>query len=165
MSPHLRLERIYFFVYIWKTEFKRYHFECLTPTFKNGRTFVMIWENFVGNQKSNLVFMPPCRRTATDFIETVYDIELLNFMSKISGGVLIEDGAHVHHSNAINEWRKLRLIEKLVWPVNSPDLNPIKNVWTILKDVVQHHRTRPKTVNDMKQALQEEWENISIPSL
>jgi transposase len=103
-----------------------------------------------------LVFIPRGRRTATDFVEILYDVELLNFMRKITRGVLMEDDAPMHHLNATNEWQKLKLIEKLVWLPNSPDLNPIENVWAILKDVVQHRGTHPKTINDMKQVLQEE---------
>jgi hypothetical protein len=113
----------------------------------------MIWRAFAGNQKSNLVFMPPGRRTTNDFVEIVYDVELFNFMSKFFGAVLMEDGAPVHHSNATNEWRKFKLIEKLVWPVNSPNLKPIENVWAILKDAMQHRCICPKNVNDLKQVL------------
>jgi hypothetical protein len=36
-------------VYVWRTEFERHHSECLAPTFKSGRTFVMIWGTFAGN--------------------------------------------------------------------------------------------------------------------
>jgi hypothetical protein len=48
-------------------------------------------------------------------------------MGKILYGILMEDGASVHRNRAPKEWRKLRLIEKLDWPANSPDLNPLKN--------------------------------------
>jgi hypothetical protein len=69
----------------------------------------------------------------------------------------MEDGAPVHHSRAPEEWRKLHLIEKFDWLANSPYLNPIENVWKLLKDVVQHGQTCPKNLEELKMTLQREW--------
>jgi transposase len=55
----------------------------------------------------------------------------------------MDDGALVHRSKVAKDWRENHNIEKNEWPVQSPDLNPIKNVWKLLKNVVQKRR-RPK---------------------
>jgi hypothetical protein len=60
----------------------------------------------------------------------------------------MEDGAPVYCSKASKEWRKLCLIEKLDWLANSLDLNPLENVWKLLKDAVQHVQTCPKNLDD-----------------
>ena len=39
-------------------------------------------------------------------------------------------------------------IEKLEWPPNSPDLNPIENLWRVLKDAVQK-KHKPKNEAEM----------------
>lgn len=152
-------------VLVWRTAYERYSDECLVPTFKSGRTSVMIWGAFAGTKKSKLVFMPKDRRTAKDFVDIVYEGELLGFMSGVSGGLLMEDGAPVHRANAPKIWRDLHLMEKLDWPANSPDLNPIENVWAILKNAIQKHSGRPSGMEEMKAALEEEWENIAEESL
>jgi hypothetical protein len=59
-------------------------------------------------------------------------------MGKVSCGILMEDAALVYCSKASKEWRKLCLIEKLDWPINSLNLNPLENVWKLLKDAVQY---------------------------
>lgn len=41
------------------------------------------------------------------------------------------------------------------WPANSPDLNPIENVWRI-----HHTLPRPKKVADLKAAIIREWNEI-----
>jgi hypothetical protein len=65
------------------------------------------------------------RHKGTDFVELVYNSQLLQFMGKVSCGILMEDGALVYCSKASKEWRKLCLIEKHDWPANSLDLNPL----------------------------------------
>jgi hypothetical protein len=40
--------------------------------------------------------MPRKRHKAIDFVELVYDSQLLQFMDKVSCGILMEDGALVH---------------------------------------------------------------------
>jgi hypothetical protein len=47
------------------------------------------------------------------FVELLYDSQLLQFMNKVSCGILMEDGAPMHRNRAPEEWRKLRLKEKL----------------------------------------------------
>lgn len=152
-------------VLVWRTAEEKYSGTCLTPSFKSGRTSVMIWGGFAHKKKSKLVIMPPRRRTAADFVELVYDAALLDILGEVSGGILMEDGAPVHRSNAPKEWRALRLIEKLNWPANSPDLNPIENVWKLMKDALQRRPTIPRNVEEMQKALLEEWERIDEEKL
>ena len=46
----------------------------------------------------------------------------------------------------------------LSWPANSPDLNPIENVWHMLKRAVESRN--PTNINDLKQYSLEEWAKI-----
>jgi hypothetical protein len=100
-------------VHVWKTAYERYSSSCVVPTFKSERTSLMIWGGFAREYRLELVFIPRNRHKATNFVELVYDSQLLQFMGKISCGILMEDGAPVHCSRAPEEWKKLRLIEKL----------------------------------------------------
>ena len=60
-------------VTVWRRPNERYFSDCLAPSFKSGRTSVMIWGAFSGYQKCLLIVMPPHRRTASDFINIVYE--------------------------------------------------------------------------------------------
>jgi transposase len=44
------------------------------------------------------------------------------------------------------------------WPANSPDLNPIKLLWAILKAIVA--KLGPKTVDELKTVLAHAWDWI-----
>ncbi|OCK73358.1 hypothetical protein K432DRAFT_265654, partial [Lepidopterella palustris CBS 459.81] len=43
------------------------------------------------------------------------------------------------------------------------DLNPIKDVWKKLKDVV--YRRQPRTLQEIRQVLREEWEALDFSDI
>ena len=60
----------------------------------------------------------------------------------------MEDGAPMHRDKVAKAWRENHNLQKIEWPAQLPNLNPIENVWKLLKDVV-HKRRRPKNQEDM----------------
>ena len=54
-------------------------------------------------------------------------------------------------------------VQNLVYPAQSPNLNPIKGIWAIIKQ-----RLRQRVFNseeEIKEALQEEWDRITIEEI
>ena len=77
----------------------------------------------------------------------------------------MEDGAPVHRSKICEEQRQTRLLEKPNWLANSHDLNPIENLWKILKDIVQHSNACPRNIDALKVVLEKEWKSMSDTKL
>ena len=46
------------------------------------------------------------------------------------------------------------------WPAKSPDLNPIEHLWDNLDQRIRRRRIPPSNINDLTQALIQEWNNI-----
>ncbi|CEG70231.1 hypothetical protein RMATCC62417_06167 [Rhizopus microsporus] len=76
---------------VWRKALEKYNKECLEPTFKSDRTFVMVWGAIAGGKKSKLVFMKKGMRTSADFINQVYEPVLLDFYKGLDSPVLMED--------------------------------------------------------------------------
>ena len=82
---------------------------------------------------------------------TILERELLPERSK---AIFQQDGAPAHTSKRSQEWLKSNMPgfwTKDIWPPNSPDLNPIENLWAILKSKlgqwnVNQHKYARKTV-------------------
>ena len=55
-------------------------------------------------------------------------------------------------------------MKKLVWPPNSAHLNPIENLWKIVKDLLRHHNM-PKSKLEMIQLIQKVWDKVSLEQL
>ena len=123
----------------------------------------MIWGGFTTTHKLDFIAILFGQRTAIDFVEIAYNGVLgpfLDAQEDASRLVLMEDGAPLHKSKVAANWRETHRIEKIVWPPNSPDLNPIENMWKLLKDALQKKR-RPKNKEQMWVAVEVEW--MAIP--
>lgn len=52
---------------------------------------------------------------------------------------------------------RMRVLE---WPSNSPDLNPIENLWHYLKDKLEKYESRPTSLDNLWERIKKEWEAI-----
>ena len=127
----------------------------------------MIWGAFTGYEECPIVVMPSDKRTSADFVDVVYEGRLSGFFyihDDPQSLFLMEDGALMHRSNLPKQWREAHTIRKITWLANSPDLNPIENVWMILKDFVQKE-TRLNNKDKLIKSIERAWEAISMETL
>lgn len=154
---------------VWRHTGERFNTECLTPTFKSGRKSVMVWGCFAGGIKGPLIFCDENKEGNEKINSNTY-IRILSShlypfqhtVCELTGrdAIFQQDNAPIHTAKITKNWLKKNKIMIIDWPANSPDLNPIENIWKQLKDNIQSRKAFPRTVSELKVALSEEWENL-----
>ncbi len=70
-----------------------------------------------------------------------------------------QDLAPAHSAKATSTWFKDHGIPVLNWPANSPDLNPIENLWGIVKRKMPY--ARPNNAEELKATIRATWALIT----
>jgi transposase len=141
--------------------------QYLQPTFKSGRTKVNVWGCIDYTNKGKLVILPP----KTNMNSELYCNTILNdhghpmyqkVMEKRGDAIWQDDGAKYHTSKMVKEWQKSMLMTRMWWPAQSPDLNPIENIWHIIKIAICKRRHRIESADELAEIILKEWEEMDI---
>ncbi|GFT64270.1 retrovirus-related Pol polyprotein from transposon TNT 1-94 [Trichonephila clavipes] len=71
-----------------------------------------------------------------------------------------DDNDRPHRAHLVENMLEAETIQRMEWPVCSPDLNPIEHVWDMLGRRIAARPRPPATVRDLEIALLEEWNSI-----
>jgi transposase len=74
-----------------------------------------------------------------------------------------QDNDPNHRSRVAKDFMNKRVPELLDWPSNSPDVNPIENLWSIMKRRVE--KRKPSNLDELNRFLHEEWKKIDMSTL
>ena len=138
----------------------------LKPTFKSGRSSVGIWGAIVLGLKGPVHFLEKEGRMNSDiYINQVLEGLGLPFYHQCNQekGTMIwmDDGAAYHTSKKTAAYCRRVGLFRMDWPAQSPDLNPIENLWRVIKIRVSAQRHRIHSLESMKEVIKEEWEKLT----
>ena len=120
----------------------------------------MVWGCFCNNRIGPLVLVEGTLNSDR-YIELLEE-HLLPFLNNlnIENCIFQDDNASCHASKKTKSWKESNLNENFPWPAQSPDLNPIENLWDFLEKRIRKHRPRPTNKSDFFALLKSEWDKI-----
>lgn len=120
---------------------------------------LMVWACFSYHGVGDLVFLPRNENmNQNNYLELLCDF-LPGSFEICNAATFMQDGAPCHRAKSVLAWLHDCQIDFLEdWPPNSPDLNPIENIWSIMKRRVQ--RRDISDVTKLQAAIREEWQNL-----
>lgn len=74
--------------------------------------------------------------------------------------VFMQDNAPCHKSRLVTRFLAEQRVRTLDWPPQSPDLNPIENLWSVIKRRRQAKYGLPTSREELIQQVFDIWENI-----
>lgn len=147
--------------YVWRKPNTAHHSQHTIPTVKHGGGSIMLWGCFSSAGTGKLVRVDGKMDGAK--YRTILEENLLESAKDLRMGrrfTFQQDNDPKHKARATMEWFKTKQIPVLEWPSQSPDLNPIENLWQDLKTAV--HKRSPSNLAELELFCKEEWAKIPV---
>ena len=145
---------------VWGRPGERFSEECVQEIDRFGGGSIMVWAGIMYNNRTDLVIVPQ-RLNAVRYIQDVLQDHVVPAAIGVGPGFLfVHDNARAHSAAVTRDFLRGDDIEVMEWPAISPDLNPIENLWDLLDRKVRNRQHAPQTLQELGDALKEEWENI-----
>ena len=151
---------------VWRLQNERYKNRCLITSVKHDKK-INVWGAFSAQGLGILhrIHGIMDKFVFNNILETcaLPSIHML-FGDENPPNYIFQQDNDPKHTAIINrEWIEDNNVPTFEWPANSPDLNPIENLWSILdRDLMS--RT-PNNEEELFDVLQEAWKRIPIQTL
>uniref|UniRef100_A0A8C5N0N9 Transposase n=1 Tax=Leptobrachium leishanense TaxID=445787 RepID=A0A8C5N0N9_9ANUR len=147
--------------YVWRRKNKAYEEKNTLPTVTHGGRSIMLWGCFASAGTGKLQRVQGTMNSLQ--YQKILDDNVMQSVTNLRLGrrwTFQQDNDPKHTSKSTRAWLQIKGWNILEWPSQSPDLNPIENLWWDLKKAVAVRK--PKNVTELEAFAHDEWAKIPV---
>ncbi|GFT85260.1 transposable element Tc3 transposase [Trichonephila clavipes] len=145
---------------LWRVPGTRYHQENTIERHRYGGAGWLVWGGIILGSRTDHHVQSV---TMTGHIDRDVILEQHVRLLRATMGaefLFMDDNAHPHRANIVDECLQSEDIPRMDWPAYSPDLNPIEHVWDMLGRRIEARQPPPTCLPELRRPFLDEWCNI-----
>ncbi|GFY21728.1 transposable element Tcb2 transposase [Trichonephila clavipes] len=145
-------------ILIWRERGRRNHPSNIIERDRYGGRGVLVWGGIMLGSRTDLHIFDAGSVNGTRYCNEILRPYLRLFRGAMGLPFLfMDDNAPCHPTVAAEQFLESEDIERMDWPAQSSDLNPIEHVWGFLGRRFAARALPPVTIRELRLALQDEW--------
>jgi DDE superfamily endonuclease len=130
---------------------------------KHGGGSLMIWGCMTVNGPGNMVKITGKmdQHLYREILSDDLNQTIAHYRMKPARVIFQHNNDSKHTAKSVKTWINQQPFQVLDWPAQSPDLNPIENLWAILKHHLNQYETPPSGMLELWDHVQEKWDGIT----
>jgi transposase len=145
--------------YVRRRKDEEFHPRCTVSTLQGGGGSVMVWGVISAHGPGPLVRLDG-RINSTKYIDMLDEHFVAYFDDNLEDNpIFMQDNAPIHTAANVKRFLQGHNISCLDWPAQSPDLNPIENVWHCIKQQLRDDNIR--NLDELWTKIKEKWDALS----
>ncbi|KAJ1303573.1 hypothetical protein OPQ81_011756 [Rhizoctonia solani] len=149
-------------VWVWPEE--EFNDQMILPTLSFGGGSLMFWGcmGWMGTGYGAKLEVPLNKELYEEILEDEF-LDSLEHLGMKPEEVLFQfDNACAHIAKSSLEWLDNHGVEYLEWLANSPDLNPIKNLWSEMKRRLGQYESPPGGMLELWERVQDVHDDLGV---
>lgn len=144
---------------VWRHANERYKVNCMTGSVKHDKK-IMVWGCFAAHGVGSLIMVDGIMEQVQfrDILST-YMLPSAENLFGMGEWIYQQDNDPKHTAIMTQNWFIEKACPIMEWPSQSPDLNPIENLWTILDNKCQNRN--PQNEAELLEMLQTAWYDLA----
>lgn len=153
---------------VYRRQGERFAQSCFEESVEYGGGSCMFWGGMSIDGKTELVCVSQTgggrgqgSLNASRYVTEILEEHVVPYAGFVGDGfMLMQDNARCHTAYIVRDYLQEVEIPVMQWPARSPDLNPIEHLWDDVKRRVRARDPAPTTLQELEDAVVEEWENL-----